>query len=105
MVTSAKNRKITIFMTKWEETSIGSLGSASVKALGDEIWRVTEDRSLNAEIYRQSLFRIATSGGTPTQAGADRVSSDLLTKVAREFPLQPCDRRNDKPGQGCPLNP
>ncbi|WP_239493040.1 IPT/TIG domain-containing protein [Luteitalea sp. TBR-22] len=105
MVTSAKNRKITIFMTKWEETAIGSLDSTSVKALGDAIWGVTTDTSLGAEIYRQSLFRVQTSGGTPTQSGADQVSSDLLTKVAREFPLQPCDRRNDKPGKGCPLNP
>ena len=33
------------------------------------------------------------------------MSQLIFEKVAREFPLQPCDARNDKPGKGCPRNP
>ena len=73
--------------------------------LGDAIWAVTEDTSLNVEIYRQALFRVPTAGGAPTQAGYDQMARDILTKLAREFPLQPCDARSDKPGKGCPRNP
>ena len=34
----ARDRKIVIFMTKYEETSIGTLDANAVKALGDAIW-------------------------------------------------------------------
>ena len=105
MVASARDRKIVILLTKFEETNVGSLDSGQVKALGDAIWNVTTDTSLNVEIYRQPFFRIATSGGYPTQGGYDQMASDVLTKLTREFPLQPCDARNDKPGKGCPRNP
>ncbi|AMY09926.1 IPT/TIG domain protein [Luteitalea pratensis] len=105
MVASARDRKIVIFMTKYEETNIGTLSADSVKALGDAIWGVTTDTSLGVEIYRQSFFQVPTVGGRPTQAGYDRMASDLFTKLTREFPLQPCDARNDKPGKGCPRNP
>ena len=39
------------------------------------------------------------------EGGYDQMANDMLTKLTREFPLQPCDRRNDKGGKGCPLNP
>ncbi len=67
--------------------------------------RVTEDASLGVEIYRQSLFDVQTSGNFPTQAGYDQMAQLILDKFAREFPLQPCDARSDKPGKGCPRNP
>ena len=105
MVASARDRKIVIFMTKYEETNIGTLDANGVKALGDAIWGVTTDTSLGVEIYRQAWFRVPTVGGRPTQAGYDQMANDMLTKLTREFPLQPCDRRNDKGGKGCPLNP
>ena len=77
-----------------------------MKALGDAIWGVTEESaSLGVEIYRQAWFRIPTAGGSPTQAGYDQMASDIYTKLTREFPLQPCDARNDKPAKGCPRNP
>lgn len=105
MVAQARDRKIVIIMTKFEETDIGSLNPTQVDQLGDAIWAVTEDTSLNVEIYRQALFRVPTAGGAPTQAGYDQMARDILTKLAREFPLQPCDARSDKPGKGCPRNP
>lgn len=105
MVASARDRKIVIFLTKYEETNIGTLDANSVKALGDAIWVVSTDASLGVEIYRQAFFRVPTVGGRPTQAGYDQMANDLFTKLTREFPLQPCDRRNDKGGKGCPLNP
>ena len=84
---------------------MGGLDAASVEALGDAIWGVTTDTSLGVEIYRQSFFRLETAGGFPTQSGYDQMARDILTKLTREFPLQPCDARNDKPGSGCPRNP
>jgi len=105
MVASSRDRKIVIIMTKYEDTAIGSLDGASVKALGDAIWGVTTDTSLGVEIYRQSFFRVPTAGGFPTQSGYDQMARDILTKLTREFPLQPCDARSDKPGKGCPRNP
>lgn len=105
MVARARDRKIVIIMTKFENVSVGGLDSGQIKALGDALWGVTEDRSLNVEIYRQSLFDIQTSGNFPTQTGYDRMAQLIFEKLAREFPLQPCDARNDKPGQGCPRNP
>ena len=105
MVANARDRKVVIIMTKFEEANVGSLDSGQVKALGDAIWNVTTDGSLGVEIYRQAFFRTSTSGGYPTQAGYDAMASDILTKLTREFPLQPCDARNDKPGKGCPRNP
>jgi hypothetical protein len=105
MVIAARNRKIVIIMTKFENTNIGSLNSTQVQQLGDAIWAVTTDASLNVEIYRQSFFEVPTSGGSPTQPGYDKMANDILTKLTREFPLQPCDARNDKPSKGCPRNP
>ena len=92
-------------MTKFEEANVGSLNAGQVDALGDAIWGVTERTDLGTEIYRQAFFGTATSGGAPTQAGYDAMANDLLTKLTREFPLQPCDARSDKPGKGCPRNP
>ena len=106
MVATARDRKIVIIMTKYEETNIGSLSAGSVKALGDAIWGVTEESgALGVEIYRQAWFRIPTAGGSPTQPGYDQMASDIYTKLTREFPLQPCDARSDKPAKGCPRNP
>jgi len=105
MVIAARDRNIVIIMSKFEEANVGSLNAGQVDALGDAIWGVTENGSLRVEIYRQAFFRTATSGGSPTQAGYDSMANDLLTKLTREFPLQPCDARNDKPGKGCPRNP
>ena len=107
LVAAARDRKVVIIMTKFEETAIGSLNPTQVDALGDAIWTVTEDSSLGVEVYRQSFFRVSTSGNpaAPTQAGYDQMASDVLSKLTREFPLQPCDARNDKPGKGCPRNP
>ncbi|MCC6164178.1 MAG: IPT/TIG domain-containing protein [Acidobacteria bacterium] len=107
MVARARDRKIVIVMTKFEGNGlgIGGLSDGQLKELGDALWGVTEDTSLNVEIYRQSLFNFETSGSSPTQSGYDRMSQLIFEKVAREFPLQPCDARNDKPGKGCPRNP
>ena len=71
----------------------------------DALWRVTEDASLGVEIFRQSLFDIQTAGNFPTQTGYDRMAQLIFEKLAREFPIQPCDARSDKPGKGCPRNP
>lgn len=105
MVARARDRKISIIMTKFETTLVGGLDANQIKALGDALWSVTEDTSLNVEIYRQSLFDIQTSGNFPTQSGYDRMAQLIFEKVTREFPLQPCDARSDKPGKGCPRNP
>ncbi len=105
MVANARDRKIVPIMTKFEEANVGSLSADQVDALGDAIWAVTEDQSLNVEIFRQAFFRTQTSGGYPTQAGYDQMANDVFTKLAREFPLQPCDARSDKPAKGCPRNP
>jgi hypothetical protein len=105
MVARARDRKIVIVMTKFENVLVGGLDAGQIKALGDAIWSVTEDTSLGVEIYRQSLFSVQTSGNYPTQTGYDRIAQLIYEKVAREFPLQPCDARNDKPGKGCPRNP
>ena len=75
MVARARDRKIVIVMTKFEESCVGGLDAAQIKALGDAIWSVTEDTSLGVEIYRQSLFDVQTSGNFPTQAGYDRMAS------------------------------
>jgi hypothetical protein len=93
-------------MTKFENVLVGGLDAAKIKELGDAIWLVTEESpQLGVEIYRQSLFDIQTSGNFPTQAGYDRTAQLVFEKLAREFPLQPCDARSDKPGKGCPRNP
>ncbi len=105
MVIAAAQRKIVVLMTKFEEANVGSLNAGQVDALGDAIWGVTERTDLGTEVYRQAFFGTATSGGAPTQAGYDAMANDLLTKLTREFPLQPCDARSDKPGKGCPRNP
>ncbi len=105
MVARARDRKIVIVMTKFENVLVGGLDSAQIKALGDALWAVTEDTSLGVEIYRQSLFDVQTSGNFPTQSGYDRMAQLIFEKVSREFPLQPCDARADKPGKGCPRNP
>jgi hypothetical protein len=105
MVARARDRKIVIVMTKFENVLVGGLDAGQIKALGDALWAVTEDTSLAVEIYRQSLFDVQTSGNFPTQSGYDRMAQLIFEKVAREFPLQPCDARADKPGKGCPRNP
>jgi lysophospholipase L1-like esterase len=105
MVARARDRKIVIVMTKFENVLVGGLDSTQIRALGDALWRVTEDASLGVEIYRQSLFDVQTSGNYPTQTGYDRMAQLIYEKVAREFPLQPCDARSDKAGKGCPRNP
>ncbi len=105
LVANARDRKVVVILTKFEETNVGSLDAGQVKALGDAIWNVSNDASLNVEIYRQPFFRIPTAGGSPTQAGYDQMANDVFSKLTREFPLQPCDARNDKPAKGCPRNP
>jgi hypothetical protein len=106
MAARARDRKIVIVMTKFENVLVGGLDAAKIKELGDAIWLVTEESpQLGVEIYRQSLFDIQTSGNFPTQAGYDRIAQLVFEKLAREFPLQPCDARSDKPGKGCPRNP
>ncbi len=105
MVARARDRKIVIVMTKFENVLVGGLDAGQIKALGDALWSVTEDTSLGVEIYRQSLFDVQTSGNYPTQSGYDRMAQLIFDKVAREFPLQPCDARADKPAKGCPRNP
>ncbi len=105
MVAQARDRKIVIVMTRFENTLVGGLSSSQIASLGSALWAVTEDTSLNVEIYRQSLFDVQTSGDRPTQDGYNRMAQLVFEKVAREFPLQPCDARSDKPGKGCPRNP
>jgi hypothetical protein len=105
LAAAARDRKVVIIMTKFEEANVGSLDASQVDALGDAIWAVTENTGLGVEIYRQPFFRTSTAGGYPTQSGYDSMANDVLTKLTREFPLQPCDARSDKPGKGCPRNP
>ncbi len=105
MIVAARDKGIVPIVTRFENTAIGSLSPGQVTDLGNALWQVTEDKSLNVEIYRQSLFEIQTDNGRPTQAGYDKMAQLVLEKLTREFPLQPCDARNDKPGKGCPANP
>ncbi len=105
MMVNARDRRIVPLVTRFENTDIGSLSPGQVSDLGNALWQVTEDQSLGVEIYRQPLSAIQTNGGRPTQAGYDKIAQDVFTKVAREFPLQPCDARADKPAKGCPRNP
>ncbi len=103
MLVQTRDRQIVPVMTRLDDgTNLVSAGSLA--DLNTQIWQLTEE-NLGLEIYRQALFGIASGGAYPTQAGYDRMAALVLEKVAREFPLQPCDARNDKPGKGCPRNP
>lgn len=103
MLVQTRDRQIVPVMTRLDDGT--NLVSASdLSALNAQLWQLTEE-NLGLEIYRQALFGIASGGAYPTQAGYDRMAQLSFEKVAREFPLQPCDARSDKPGKGCPRNP
>jgi len=104
MVVNARDRRIVIVMTRLFNSSTSLISPTQLNDLGVQIFQLTEE-NLNTEVYRQSLENIQTGGAYPTQAGYNAIAQLILDKVSREFPLQPCDARNDKPGRGCPRNP
>jgi len=104
MIVSARDRGIVPIVTAFSGFSTSLASSSSMTSLFNEIWALTAE-SLGLEIYRQALDGISSGGAYPTQGGYDRMASLVLSKVTREFPLRPCDGRNDKPGHGCPFAP
>lgn len=104
MVVNARDRKIVVVMTRLFDTNTSLVSPAQLNDLGAQIFALTEE-NLAMEIFRQSLDRIPTGGAYPTQAGYNAIAQAIFEKVAREFPVQPCDARNDKSGRGCPRNP
>jgi hypothetical protein len=103
MLVQTRDRKIVPVMTRMDDGT-NLVSGDDLAALNTQLWQLTEE-NLGLEIYRQALSGIASGGAYPTQAGYDRMAQLVLEKVTREFPLQPCDARSDKPGQGCPRNP
>lgn len=104
MIVNARDRRIVIVMTRLFNSSTSLISPSALTDLGTQIFQLTEEQ-LNVEIYRQSLENIQSGGAYPTQSGYDAIAQLVFDKVAREFPLQPCDARADKPGRGCPRNP
>jgi hypothetical protein len=103
MLLDAASRQIVPIVTRLDDGT-NLISSGDLGALNTQLWELTEE-PLGMEVYRQQLFTIPSGGAYPTQAGYDRMAQLIFEKVAREFPLQPCDARADKPGQGCPRNP
>jgi hypothetical protein len=104
IIVSARDRRIVPVVTRLTGSSTNLIASEGLNDLAAQIWALT-DESLGLEIYRQSLDDIPSGGEYPTQGGYDLIAQRVFEKVAREFPLQPCDARSDKPGHGCPRNP
>ena len=103
ILTAARDRGIVVVLTRMTSGTT-LISSSDLTALGNEIWELSEE-NLGMEVYRQSLDGIASGGSYPTGGGYDTMAGLIRDKVAREFPLQPCDARSDKPGRGCPRNP
>lgn len=103
MLIQSNSRGIVPIVTRLDDGS-NLLSAGDRNALNAEIWGLTEEL-LGFEIYRQALFEVDSGGQYPLQNGYDRMAFLVYEKVAREFPLQPCDVRSDKPGIGCPRNP
>ncbi len=102
IIVAARDRGIVPIVTRLT-SGTNLISSGALSDLGNQIWALTEE-NLGLEIYRQSLDGIA-GGAYPSQDGYDRIAQLVFEKVAREFPLQACDARADKPGKGCPRNP
>jgi hypothetical protein len=103
MLTQSNTRGIVPIVTRLDDGT-NLLSQSDRNALNAEIWALTEEL-LGFEIYRQALFEVDSGGQFPLQNGYDRMGLLVFEKVAREFPLQPCDVRADKAGIGCPRNP
>jgi hypothetical protein len=103
MLVQTRDRQIVPVMTRMDDGT-NLVSGSDLSALNTQLWQLTEE-NLGLEIYRQALSGIASGGAYPTQAGYDRMAQLTFEKVTREFPLQPCDARSDKPGKGCPRNP
>lgn len=103
MLVQTRDRQIVPIMTRLDDGT-NLISAQDLAALNTQLWLLTEE-NLGLEIYRQALTSIPSGGAYPTQSGYDRIAHLVVEKVAREFPLQPCDARNDKPGKGCPRNP
>ena len=103
MLVQTRDRGIVPVMTRLDDGT-NLVSGPDLAALNTQLWQLTEE-NLGLEIYRQAFSGVASGGAYPTQAGYDRMAALAFEKVAREFPLQPCDARSDKPNQGCPRNP
>jgi hypothetical protein len=103
ILTAARDRGVVVVLTKMT-SGTNLISSSALTDLGNQIWALSEE-NLGMEVYRQSLDNIASGGPYPSGGGYDTMAGLIRDKVAREFPLQACDARNDKPGRGCPRNP
>ena len=103
ILTAARDRGIVVVLTRLM-SGTDLLNTTQLNDLGAQIWALSEE-NLGMEVYRQSLEGIASGGTYPSSAGYDTMAGLIRDKVAREFPLQACDARSDKPGHGCPRNP
>ncbi len=100
MIVQSRDRKIVPIMTRLDGGT-NLIAPADLEALNGALWALTE-KDLGVEIYRQALSGVASGGAYPTQAGYDTMAQQVFTKIVTEFPLQPCDARDDKLGKGCP---
>lgn len=101
MLMQTRDRKIVPVMTRLNDGT-NLITPENLDALNTQLWQLTEE-DLGVEIYRQALSGIASGGAYPTQAGYDTMGQQVFTKIVTEFPLQPCDVRDNKPG--CPRSP
>ncbi len=100
MIVQSRDRKIVPIMTRLD-SGTNLISQPDLDALNAALWALTE-KDLGVEIYRQALSGVASGGAYPTQAGYQTMAQQVFTKIVTEFPLQPCDARDDKLGKGCP---